>query len=131
MIDSPARLVAHLRSRFTLSGAGPGHVEMWWKFRIDGELLIQYQSVHGERVGTDLYIVVASTLHCDRVDEPRLEVGKLLCVAGKAVLAQPMIAPTHDEAHVERVMHAVAEQAAVIARARRRAKRPAAALRSA
>jgi hypothetical protein len=124
MIDSPAALVEHLRHRYTLSGSGLDHVELWWKLRIDGELVVQHQSVHAERIGADLYIIVVSKLHCGQVaHDTYLEVGALLHVHGNVALTQPLVAPAHDESHLERVMCAVAEQAAVVAHARRNAAR--------
>jgi hypothetical protein len=118
MLASFADVIAHLVTRYTLSGGGPSWVELWWKLEVDRERVVQHQRVHVEE---GLSIVITSTVHCLdsahlRWDGVRVAAGAITLEGGRPVLRQPVIADTIDPAHLDRVMEAVAVEAAWLAR---------------
>lgn len=128
VLDSPAALFDYLRERYRLSSLTAADLELWWKLTVDGETVMQVQAVHAERVGADFYVIVSSAIHgtepvhAARAGERR-SVGELANVDGRAMLSQRIVAGGHDGAHVERIMLAVAEEAARIALRVRRSRR--------
>jgi hypothetical protein len=118
MLASFADVIDHLAARYTLSGGGPNWVELWWKLEVDGERVIQHQRVY---VDEGLSVVIVSDVHCMdpmrvRWDGVLVAAGAITFDGGRAVLRQPVIADTIDAAHLDRVMKAVAVEAARLAR---------------
>jgi hypothetical protein len=120
MLASFADVIAHLATRYTLCGGGPSWVELWWKLEVDGERVVQHQVIDVDDSDA-LTIVITSNIHCldpmrVRWDGVLVPAGAIMFVDGRAVLRQPVIAETIDAAHLDRVMEAVAVEAARLAR---------------
>ena len=114
-------MIAHLAERFTLSGSGSNWVELWWKLTVDGERCVQHQVVYIDELDDGLSVLIDTDVHCldpERVDWDVLavSVGALGFDGGRPVLWQPVIGKDLDPAHLERVMQAVAYEAAQLAR---------------
>jgi len=121
MLASFADVIAHLATRYRLSGGGPSWVELWWKLTVDGERVVQHQVVHVDETGGALTVVVTSDVHC--LDPLRVRWDGVLVAAGaiafegnRPVLRQPVIATAIEAPHLDRVMEAVAVEAARLAR---------------
>jgi hypothetical protein len=120
VLASFADVIAHLATRYTLSGGGPSWVEMWWKLEVDGERVVQHQVIDVE-YANGLSIVITADVHCRdplrvRWDGVLVAAGELALDGGRPMLRQPVIAETIDAGHLDRVMEAVAVEAARLAR---------------
>src|SRR5262249_49698911 len=121
MLTGFSEVVMHLVATHKLSGGGPDWVEMWRLLEVGGKRAIQHLVIQiGEAAG-QVAVVVTADVHCAdpewvvRWDPPRT-VGALLYVDGRVTLRQPIVGAAIDPAHLDRVIDAVAYEAARLAR---------------
>jgi hypothetical protein len=121
MLTGFSDVVMHLVAGYKLSGGGPDWVEMWRVLQVDGNRAIQHLVIHiGEAAG-QVAVIVTADVHCAdperliRWDPPRT-LGALLYIDGRVTLRQPIVGAAIDPVHLDRVIDAVAYEAARLAR---------------
>ncbi len=113
-------VVAQLRAAYTIDSESDDWLELRWRFVFEGDTVEQHQTVRSGTAYGELFVVVAAELptldpaHALR-HNATLAIGALAIEDGRAILRAGILAETLTAPHLDRVVRAIAEEAARLA----------------